>query len=224
MSNFENVVTPWGRSQVGMLLCEGIKQYYTAWHGGLKVMKKLNDQIPLVFRNLDGWYEEYCAYIIPYYFFFDKIKEYFSDKPEAFAKVSSKTAEAYFLEFNKEYALKVLERHFTGEYIIHFGKELSEECKAELRLTGDDIEKLKDKVQKCLEVKNITVGDIIIFSSEVHLRRGGSFTTFIYRGNSLFDGISTYGWVPVNIPGWRQGDFSVVKQGTELHTRLITPA
>jgi hypothetical protein len=76
MANHENVPTPWGRSQGGSRLAEGITIYHTAGHGGVKVIKKLNQRIPVGFRRSDGWYEEDCDSQIVCYFFYDEIESY----------------------------------------------------------------------------------------------------------------------------------------------------
>lgn len=60
--------TPWGPSQYQEKICRGINLYSTASHGGYKVSKKLNLQIPEIFRRLDGWYEEDCDQLIVRFF------------------------------------------------------------------------------------------------------------------------------------------------------------
>lgn len=71
--NYSSTSTPWGKSQGGHSHFPGMVFYHTAGHGGLKVDARLNRQIPLPFRNLDGWYEEDCEYAIPVWWFHDKI-------------------------------------------------------------------------------------------------------------------------------------------------------
>jgi hypothetical protein len=57
--------TPWGTAQDSEKICRGINFYSTASHGGYKISDKLNKEIPEVFRNNDGWYEEDCEWSIP---------------------------------------------------------------------------------------------------------------------------------------------------------------
>lgn len=52
--------TPWGKFQYKEKITRGINFYSTASHGGFKVSKKLNEQVPEALRNEDGWYEEDC--------------------------------------------------------------------------------------------------------------------------------------------------------------------
>ncbi len=62
------MITPWGKSQSKEIMCDGIVFYSTASHGGYKVNKALNQEIPEVFRCNDGWYEEDCAWSIVWVF------------------------------------------------------------------------------------------------------------------------------------------------------------
>lgn len=66
--------TPWGKSQGATVFVEkGIYRHHTASHGGFKVFKALNNEIPEPYRNDNGWYEEDCdwacvAVSLPGYF------------------------------------------------------------------------------------------------------------------------------------------------------------
>jgi len=50
--------TPWGTSDSVREIAPGIKFYGTPSHGGIKLDKKLNAQVPEYMRAEDGWYEE----------------------------------------------------------------------------------------------------------------------------------------------------------------------
>jgi hypothetical protein len=56
--------TPWGRTQTVRKIADGILQYSTAGHGGIKVKAKLNNMIHPEWRNADGWYEEDVCWAI----------------------------------------------------------------------------------------------------------------------------------------------------------------
>jgi hypothetical protein len=61
--------TPWGKPQDHEIVSDkGIVWYSTASHGGYKVDKTLNMEIPEVFRCNDGWYEEDCEWSIVWVF------------------------------------------------------------------------------------------------------------------------------------------------------------
>lgn len=61
-------VTPWGRADAKWVYAKGVTFYSTPGHGGFKVNKAQNAQIPEPFRNADGWYEEDDESHIPFYF------------------------------------------------------------------------------------------------------------------------------------------------------------
>ncbi len=72
--------TPWGMSQHSDKIAVGIMKYVTASHGGVRLSKKRNEQVPDYMRDESGWYEEddqwtivacvfpdeYMAYYEPY--------------------------------------------------------------------------------------------------------------------------------------------------------------
>ena len=118
MANLKNVPTPWGKSQGGELLAPGIKQYHTASHGGIKLLKKLNNQIPLCFRRHDGWYEEDCDAIIVWYYHYDAIEAHMRASGMPGYRLS---ADAYFTQFPRSYFKKQLEQWFIPESIHYFG-------------------------------------------------------------------------------------------------------
>lgn len=60
--------TPWGQTQSGNVVQEGVYWVSTAGHGGYKLSAKANARIPEAFRVKDGWYEEDCDWAIPAFF------------------------------------------------------------------------------------------------------------------------------------------------------------
>lgn len=52
------IATPWGESDSIEEICDGMYSVTTESHGGFKLENKWNYQIPLEYRNHDGWYEE----------------------------------------------------------------------------------------------------------------------------------------------------------------------
>ena len=62
---YEHMRTPWGAAQTARVLIDGIGQVSTAGHGGFKLSKERNAQVPLYMRQPSGWYEEDCEVAIP---------------------------------------------------------------------------------------------------------------------------------------------------------------
>lgn len=123
--NFQNVITPWGKSQYGYKWMEGIIQYSTAGHGGMKVIKKLNDLIPLPLRYENGWYEEDCAVSIVHYFFYDEILKYCLANDENFCATIRKTgAKEYFDKYTKDFCLDSIKRWHTAEWAVYSGEDM----------------------------------------------------------------------------------------------------
>lgn len=56
--------TPWGTADHVDRYQRGITWYGTPSHGGFKVCKTLNEQIPEYMRDKGGWYEEDCDWAI----------------------------------------------------------------------------------------------------------------------------------------------------------------
>jgi hypothetical protein len=56
--------TPWGKPQTIRLLAEGIWTVSTARHGGIKLDRKRNAEVPDYMRIEGGWYEEDCSWAI----------------------------------------------------------------------------------------------------------------------------------------------------------------
>lgn len=89
--------TPWGKSEQQAHRADGIVFHTTACHGGFKLDRKRNAQVPVVFRNSGGWYEEDC---------------------EA-AKVIISFPQ-YFTPETVEKAHKAVKNYFPDEYEKHF--------------------------------------------------------------------------------------------------------
>ncbi len=56
--------TPWGESQLTTHYDTGIVFYSTASHGGFKLDRARNAQVPNYLRRAGGWYEEDCDWAI----------------------------------------------------------------------------------------------------------------------------------------------------------------
>ena len=67
--------SPWGKIQDTKVISDGISFVSTASHGGFKLSRELNAQIPKCFRKEGGWYEEDCEYSIVIMFFPEFFKE-----------------------------------------------------------------------------------------------------------------------------------------------------
>lgn len=101
--------TPWGWADHKTPVCRGVNFYSTPSHGGYKVSDKLNVIIPPYMRNDKGWYEEDCAWAIPFVVLkttipFDEVryinavntmKMYFWKEYELFFKVTLAPGESY---------------------------------------------------------------------------------------------------------------------------------
>lgn len=61
--------SPWGQIQNAENVGAGIDFVSTASHGGFKLDSKRNAQIPELFRNKNGWYEEDCeaAFVVMFF-------------------------------------------------------------------------------------------------------------------------------------------------------------
>jgi hypothetical protein len=71
--------SPWGYIQHSEKIADGIWWVSTSSHGGFKLARQRNAQIPKVFRKEGGWYEEDCDWEIVRYFF----SEFFPEKDQA---------------------------------------------------------------------------------------------------------------------------------------------
>jgi len=63
---FPGMSTPWGQADYVTQLFPGVGIVGTPRHGGVKVCAELNKRIPEALRAEGGWYEEDCAYSIPF--------------------------------------------------------------------------------------------------------------------------------------------------------------
>lgn len=124
MSKFEGIPTPWGESQGGNRYMPGVLFFHTAGHGGLKIARELNQKIPAVFRNEDGWYEEDCDFAIPFYFLHEAIREHCLTHG---LEGHTMSAQEWFAKYDAAYYRGVMERWHTAECVLHFGKEYSDE-------------------------------------------------------------------------------------------------
>lgn len=66
--------TPWGKAETARLIADGVGFVSTSTHGGFKVSAKLNAIIPPYMRSKSGWYEEDCAWSIPFVVLEDHLK------------------------------------------------------------------------------------------------------------------------------------------------------
>ena len=62
----EGQSSPWGRVQSCGMVAPGIGWVSTASHGGIKLDRKRNAEVPEYMRTAGGWYEEDCEWAIPY--------------------------------------------------------------------------------------------------------------------------------------------------------------
>lgn len=76
--------SPWGPIQDETVIAEGITSISTASHGGYKLDRKRNSQVPSYMRQPGGWYEEDCDYAIVVVVF----KQFFSEEVLEHAKKS----------------------------------------------------------------------------------------------------------------------------------------
>lgn len=72
MNSATAIQTPWGQSQGVDVIAPGIEFVSTASHGGIRLSKQRNNQIPMWLKHLtfneqgkSGWYEEDCDWCIP---------------------------------------------------------------------------------------------------------------------------------------------------------------
>ena len=102
--------SPWGKVQIEHKIREGMTSVTTGSHGGIKLSRELNSQIPLVFRCKGGWYEEDKEWAIVAYFF-----------PAAFPG-------------KEPAALSILKNHYPDEYSIWSGQPVTLEESWNLRM------------------------------------------------------------------------------------------
>lgn len=204
MTQHRNVPTPWGKSQGGYQLREGIVLYHCAGHGGAKVTKKLNNQIPVAFRNPKGWYEEDCDRNIVMYFHYDAIRKHMTDTG---MQGWSSSAEEYFGRFTKQYFYDYLTTsgYYRAAAIHHFGTLYPPE-----QLDAYGRERLADELRRIRLLENRRMpqrGDRIRFNQAISFRNGFSSTEFIYQSRNDFccDQNLLY-----RIRGWREMEFVIL--------------
>jgi hypothetical protein len=199
MANHENVPTPWGKSQGGTQLALGITMYHTAGHGGVKVIKKLNQRIPVGFHRSDGWYEEDCDSQIVYYFFYDEIESYMRLHNMPGWSIS---ADEYFGKFTRAWFKEAIERWNVAESIYHFGTIYPPE-----RLDEYGRDRLEQQLatmrRKDLQPIPKT-GDCILFREEIAFMNGESHSLFNYERGNIFR--TPYGQ-RVRIRKWQDMDY-----------------
>lgn len=61
----EDLSSPWGTIQDSHEIAPGITSVSTAGHGGVKLDRSRNAQIPAYMRRPGGWYEEDCDWCLP---------------------------------------------------------------------------------------------------------------------------------------------------------------
>lgn len=64
--------TPWGPAQNVYDIAPGIAEVSCAGHGGIKLSKERNREVPPALRNASGWYEEDCEAAIPMWAFHEE--------------------------------------------------------------------------------------------------------------------------------------------------------
>lgn len=69
------VTTPWGKADHEKIYAYGIVFYGTPSHGGFKLDRIRNAQVPAALRERGGWYEEDCAWAKVVYAFPDLFSE-----------------------------------------------------------------------------------------------------------------------------------------------------
>jgi hypothetical protein len=202
MANHENVPTPWGKSQGGTQLALGITMYHTAGHGGVKVIKKLNQRIPVGFRRSDGWYEEDCDSQIVYYFFYDSIKNHMTATGMPSWSIS---ADEYFGKFTRAWFKEAIERWNVAESIYHFGTIYPPE-----RLDEYGRENLEQELARLRRKERqpaLKPGDSILFDEAISFTSGASHDKFTYEKGNIFRTISGY---QVRIRQWQGRDHTVI--------------
>lgn len=204
MPDYRNVPTPWGKSSSGQRMAPGITLYHTPGHGGMKVVKRLNEQIPAAFRHVNGWYEEDCDAKIVFYFHHDAIKAYMTEHDMPGWSCS---AEEYFSKFTKEYFRDNLTSsgYFIPECIHHFGTVYTPE---QLDAYGrENLAKEMARIKRLEQRRMPKPGDIVRFDKELRFSNGAYYREFRFLQRSSF---RTMQGGLVRISGWRAMDFVTI--------------
>lgn len=71
---YKGMSTPWGKAQEIDVITPWLGCVSTAGHGGYKVAPQYNRFIPASVRKVGGWYEEDCAWAIPFTILAERIR------------------------------------------------------------------------------------------------------------------------------------------------------
>lgn len=210
MANHENVPTPWGKSQGGRILTPGVTQYHTAGHGGVKVIKRLNQHVPTGLRAIDGWYEEDCDMCIPMYVHFDAIKAHMTEDGMHDFRL---TPQEYFKKFDKAYFKARIEEYNVAETIYHYGTVHPDERIARHGL--DVIQKRIEQIKRKERTPLPRPGDRITFDKPLRFGKDADdYRRFIYMERNVFQAIhEKYGATFLcRIRRWQERDYCVEKR------------
>lgn len=131
--NYRGISTPWGPSQGGYSRLPGTTEYHTAGHGGMKVASHLNRQIPLPFRNLDGWYEEDCECSIPLWWFHERFvahtTQHQADKMHGYLYPPME----HWSKFTKAYFEKSVREWQAAAWAVYTGLDMEDEVRERSR-------------------------------------------------------------------------------------------
>jgi len=125
---YDQIRTPWGWSQIISNVAPGILFASTAGHGGFKLDRKLNAQVPAEMRKRGGWYEEDCEWAIPFLTF-----------PEIFEETHDME---YPFEELQQIAVDTLRKYcpeayeFLMEETLQPGESWTKDARASGRLQG----------------------------------------------------------------------------------------
>jgi len=103
--------SPWGVIQDCEQIADGILAVSTAGHGGIKLDRKRNAQVPELFRTKGGWYEEDCEWAIAATIHRDAFLEearQTSKCPDTLSAAIDSTCKNYFPDFFTAFTGKVV--------------------------------------------------------------------------------------------------------------------
>lgn len=119
---------PWGTPQFTRLVADGVLKVDCAGHGGYKLDRKRNAQVPEYMRKEDGWYEEnvdWCIIVLALKFegvfapeaqqkqALDTLKMYYPDAYEKFTGTILKEGESEARD------CELFRQRSRGKYIVH---------------------------------------------------------------------------------------------------------
>lgn len=202
---YKHIETPWGRSQHASRLAPGIYSHSTASHGGIKVYKRLNEQIPPAFRDLHGWYEEDCRAYIPLFFHYDLVQQF-----------SQKSKNAHLLEYLSQFSREDLKRlliHWqpvesceTFDDVGYIPEELSQYNLSHEQFVNK-LEAVRGGVEALQQLRP-QKGDVVKFHEPLAFPDRISRALLVFQGNNLFCSLTGDNlW----IPKWRQRYYTVLK-------------